>query len=778
MSVASSSVANPARSKALMVRLAPYLVEAICELTRALKDKTHAQTEISGLLFGKSQEGMLTIEALKTFKDSSGPRSELARRERMEKSFTAAMALANEDPEFAQYTLLGWFSLRGGGGLINSDTEFHNRHFKNSEDVALIVWRDGDTQLTTELYAPIESGKLSTEDYRWSSVRLSTELRQVSSPVDLVMRVRMNDDLYLRTYGVSSPNDRKEEWKKLAQNAKRTILSLLPGKGADADVKYPEDLEPPDRPLAPAPPPPPSPPPSAAPKRAFESRTLFREAEPEAKEKEIEEEDLPLAAKVAPSPAAAPAAPVAAPPPPAPMAVPPPPAAAATPASRVAPMFASGSAIFKQPSKKSIPLDEDDFLPHLNRAPRPKAAPPEISGVPMVIPKYKPEVQGTPWLSMGLVFVLCSGLTFAVMAMKSVGNGDSKFSQVMRVLFPGTDLELHAESRGESLVLSWNRRNPTVLSSTGAVLAVSDGPKHFEKKLDPDMVAEGVVAYKPITGDVTFQLTVNGTDQSTAFGKLRVLDATNPGDEVKPVLDLSSPSGTTSSSANLPPPPSMPALSGTDKPSTPVYTPPLASPAPKTESKPVTESRKYTPPPTTPAVQQQQQPAQSAVSEHPPALATPPVTNTKPAATAPRPAGNAGAVTSNTSISGWDPNLPENKQVAAPPAQQQAPQTTAQPDAKTMDFVRPRVLLQVMPSTRNLTPGVVSERTRVEVEVRIDTKGRVESARLLTPNVKNQLGSAALAAAKQWTFQPATLRGLNVESTHTIVFDFSPEGQQ
>ena len=114
---ASSSLASPTRAKALMVRLAPYLVEAICELARAIKDKTHAQTEISGLLFGKSQDGLVTVEALKTFKDSSGPRSDLARRERMEKAFTAAMALANEDPEFSSYKLLGWFSLRGGGGF-------------------------------------------------------------------------------------------------------------------------------------------------------------------------------------------------------------------------------------------------------------------------------------------------------------------------------------------------------------------------------------------------------------------------------------------------------------------------------------------------------------------------------------------------------------------------------------------------------------------------------------------------------------------------------------
>ena len=237
MSVASSSLVSPARgSKALMVRLAPYLVEAVCELTRAARDKTHAQTEISGLLFGKSEEGVVTVEALKSFKES-GPRSDLARRERMEKSYEAASALAKADPEFASYKMLGWFSLRGSGGLINSDVEFHNRYFKDADDIALIVWREGDSQVTAELYATADS-KLTSEDYRWSSVRLSTELRRVSQPIELVMRLRVNDDLYIRTYASVEKQERNEEWKKITEAAKRTMLSLLPGRGRGEEAAF------------------------------------------------------------------------------------------------------------------------------------------------------------------------------------------------------------------------------------------------------------------------------------------------------------------------------------------------------------------------------------------------------------------------------------------------------------------------------------------------------------------------------------------------------------
>ena len=82
-----------------------------------------------------------------------------------------------------------------------------------------------------------------------------------------------------------------------------------------------------------------------------------------------------------------------------------------------------------------------------------------------------------------------------------------------------------------------------------------------------------------------------------------------------------------------------------------------------------------------------------------------------------------------------------------------------------------------MPNPHSITPGSISEVTRVEVEVRIDQSGHVKRALLSNPNVKSQLGAAAVAAAKQWTFQPATLRGQPVESDHTIVFEFRPEGQ-
>jgi protein TonB len=722
MSVASSSLVTPARSKALMVRLAPNLVEAVCELTRAARDKTHAQTEISGLLYGRAEEGVVTVEALKTFKDS-GPRSELARRERMEKSYEAASAQAKADPEFSSYKLLGWFSLRGSGGLINSDVEFHNRHFKDADDVALIVWREGDSQITAELYATADT-KLTSEDYRWSSVRLSTELRRVSQPIDLVMRLRVNDDLYIRTYASVEKQERNEEWKKITAAAKRTIVSWLPGRSHAVLEEQALPLLKPPKPATAD---------GGSKSRSFESRTLFRDTPP-------------------------------------------------VPAARTAPVAASTIARPPEPTKTVAPYDA-------NRATgRPPT--PEITGLPMVIQRKAP-VKGIPWLSLALVAILCSGLTFAVYALNGIGTGSSKLSQVMRVLFPGTDLELRAEGSGDRLLLTWNRKNPVVASAANAVLSITDGAEHFDRKLDPVQVANGSVLYRPISGDVTFKLTVVGSDQAIAMGSLRVLDATaapaisqtqtKPVDD-KPALDMSN---VPAAQQALPPPPAV----NTDNPlaaAVPAIEnhlvnkanlPAVAAAKPqKSEAQALTNLKTAAPKPQqttlpSPPAQTAASPKQN--SGQPPAS---PVSQSVSPTPKPlsRPS-NAPPVTSNTAINGWDPNLPDTK-LSAP--QQAEPQQATPPDGKTVAaFVPPKVLLQVMPNIRSIPSNLVSDVTRVEVEVKIDTNGRVSAAHVETPNVKSQLVSAALAAARQWTFQPATLRGQRVETTHTISFEFRPGGQ-
>jgi TonB family protein len=744
MSVVNPSLTGPSRNISHTVRLAPYLVETLCELARAVRDKTHAQTEVSGLLFGTADEELTIVEALRTFEDS-GPRSDLARRERLDKAFESAVSRAEEDSELTACRLVGWFSLRSSSGLLSSDVEFHNRHFTQADDLALVVWREADTQLIAELYARTESRLLSGSDYRWSSVRLSTELRRVSEPIDLAMRAKVTADSYLRAYRDPEENEKREDWKKIASSAKRTMLSLIPKRmrnegysitGGDAVRPYARQS-------------------SAGSAGSMDTGTIFRRTD------DVYTDRYPAA--------------------------PTRPAAVAAESARARDMSR-----LLEPGRAAEPY-------------RPLRYPDaEVSGLPMVInpPKRR---SGVPWLSTALVFVTCSAITFAVLAVKGTETGNGKLAQIMHVIFPSGDLGLHVESQGDRLLLSWNRRNAAVASASDGVLQIFDGTQHREVRLDGGQVADGSVLYKPMSQDVTFRLEVHGAGQSSAMGSMRVLDATASTRET-PILDLTNPASVPA--PNPIPVPDTAARAAAEKAaaakneergqltiyrnpnpnSTRVVPVPLrAANAGQTASPPAMQQ----PPveakanPSKPEKNndggaagnpQQANPQQTATAQPPhPVLATPDTSRQTPAP------GASGSPPPNTgsTINGWDSSAPGTpRPAAAPPLTTPAPVLDTKIQAPV--FIPPKPLLQVMPNTRSLAPGVISQITRVEVAVRIDNAGRVLSAHVLNESgsTKGALSAAAVSAARQWTFQPATLQGEKVESEHTIVFEFRPEAQQ
>jgi len=701
MTVANQSRANPLRNLSHTVQLAPYLVEAICELTRAVRDKTHAQTEISGLLFGSVETGATRVDALKTFKDS-GPRSDLARRERLDKAFITASAEAAKDAELAALKLVGWFSLRGSSGLLTSDIDFHNRHFKSPEDLALVIWREADTQAIVEIYSKVEGARLSADEYRWSSVRLSTEMRRVSEPIDLAMRAKVSEDHFLKPYQTSD-NDRREEWKKMGESVKQAMLAFLPGKqkteprdaASQTDLGFQT--------------------PTARGRQNWDADTLFRTAGgPE----------LPY------------------------------------------PSYDSA----REPSRIVEPEKASGSSAHRER-------PAEVSGLPMVIGNRNKPARAVPWVTAGLVFLLFSGITFAVLAVKGLGSNSGRLSQIMRVIFPGTDLGVHVDSQGDRLLLSWNRRNLTVASASDAILQIFDGAQHRVIHLDPAQVADGSVLYKPVSNDVTFRLEVHGNDQSTVMGSQRVLDATG-----------SAASGRADHTLDL-------SKGQEPAPVAPVARDRVGKPAPEAAGRPAAagtgrrpmiyrngENGRVSVPVPLPPAPAHSELASNAGGVTPPVYSAP--SGTEPsgteAANAAKPQSPAAPVqtsgpqsTAGSVINGWDSNAPENRRT--PPQQREE---TAAAGAKPGSFVSPTPLLQVMPNTKYFPAGAVSEVTRVEVQVTIDPTGHVSAAHALNDSsVKSVLSSAAVSAARQWTFQPATLRGEKVSSEHTILFEFRPEAQ-
>jgi TonB family protein len=80
-----------------------------------------------------------------------------------------------------------------------------------------------------------------------------------------------------------------------------------------------------------------------------------------------------------------------------------------------------------------------------------------------------------------------------------------------------------------------------------------------------------------------------------------------------------------------------------------------------------------------------------------------------------------------------------------------------------------------MPATHSLG-ALVYKPVEVAVEVTIDKNGHVTAARAVKSerNVSLAVVGAAINAAKQWAFAPASMRGQDIPSRQTIVFQFQP----
>lgn len=90
-------------------------------------------------------------------------------------------------------------------------------------------------------------------------------------------------------------------------------------------------------------------------------------------------------------------------------------------------------------------------------------------------------------------------------------------------------------------------------------------------------------------------------------------------------------------------------------------------------------------------------------------------------------------------------------------------------------YVPPHPIKQVMP--RGLSrESVIDRPVQVDIQLRIDETGRVSEVHLAKVSGGNEsLARSAMAAAKEWIFQPATMDGKNVPSDHMVEFRFTPE---
>jgi TonB family protein len=311
---------------------------------------------------------------------------------------------------------------------------------------------------------------------------------------------------------------------------------------------------------------------------------------------------------------------------------------------------------------------------------------------------------------------------------------------------PGVGLRVMRAPDGQ-LDLTWNRSVLEAARARDAQLIIKDGSLTKELAIDAGQLRSGTLTYFPSGMDVQFRLEVALAGGRTVAESVRVI---LPGQETIKDDIVQGPAQS---------PPSEPATPGS-----------ALSATSSTPSAPPEHARFRTPtyiPPRV-IVASKKRPINTAAPDlrldnglangAPPAALA--VLLSQPPRSGPQapPMGTTSGRTAGT--------------LSSPPAGRTVAEISA-------GYIPPRPIRQVMPDVKLAGRTLTSEASRVAVQVSIDESGRVKDARLAqTANKANGLvANAAIAAARQWAFQPASLHGRAVAAEHVIVFEFRSQDQ-
>ncbi|MGO9229947.1 MAG: energy transducer TonB [Bryobacteraceae bacterium] len=75
------------------------------------------------------------------------------------------------------------------------------------------------------------------------------------------------------------------------------------------------------------------------------------------------------------------------------------------------------------------------------------------------------------------------------------------------------ELTLRVEPSGTDLLLTWNKNSAAIVNASHGVLSINDGERHENYDMDSNQLKTGSIVYTPVTGDVSFNMEVTGTDQ-------------------------------------------------------------------------------------------------------------------------------------------------------------------------------------------------------------------------------------------------------------------------
>ncbi len=352
--------------------------------------------------------------------------------------------------------------------------------------------------------------------------------------------------------------------------------------------------------------------------------------------------------------------------------------------------------------------------------------------------EWVPEIGEPAWWAswpllnavLGLVLVVLAGtLTYWLWSGSRLRNPAANSLIGLRV-FRAPDGQLN---------VSWNGNAPLVANAQRGKLTINDGTLSREFPLDSSQLRSSRILYMPSGADVQFRLDVYSNDNRPVTQSVRVLSSDLASGRNGPFVTA----------------PALDTRTGQSK-----VAEKRDNPAAKLKSHGRSGAIAKT--------NSQQSAAVSRVNVDLPALKPEPSPDARKLARSLPPPPSPVVRT------------PKNSNPVLSPRQAEVPNSSpmvALVDGKKRAiYVPPQPLEKVMPDMSSLTGVTIDRSIQIAVRVVVDATGHVVEAGLSDAdfNTNSALAHAAISAARQWVFQPATLDGRVTSAEHIIVFKFHP----
>jgi hypothetical protein len=202
MSVIKSSRSSPSNRRVAPAegRFMPKLVtEIFAEAGRLQGSPEH---RIVGLLFGRQEQGLVSLEAFVGSLWERSSEHQILSREYLETNLDRMLSTSKSKPELASLEVVGWCSLEptdDDGGALRKYVDFYTARFRRASDVFLILGLARASVLSGRIYARLSRAPFSAEHHALGEVLIDAETG-ARQPTQVALSEAADPSLYVITY--------------------------------------------------------------------------------------------------------------------------------------------------------------------------------------------------------------------------------------------------------------------------------------------------------------------------------------------------------------------------------------------------------------------------------------------------------------------------------------------------------------------------------------------------------------------------------------------------